>query len=214
MTIGATMFLNRFATGFELPTASHVLERLASEGLDMSTATVAGPIAEAVASGELPGRVWLYSNYHCNLACSYCLTESSPRSPRRQLDASTMVEVARQAADLGFTALGVTGGEPFLLPWLPGDHRRDVRNPADRRADQRHPVRRRPHRARRRAGPPWHRRADLARLPPPRRQRHGPWPRQLRQGRRRRPPPRRPRCAGAHRHDDGGTARRPPPRPA
>jgi MoaA/NifB/PqqE/SkfB family radical SAM enzyme len=85
----------------------------------MSVMTVAGPIAEAVATGELPGRVWLYSNYHCNLACSYCLTESSPHSPRRILDADTMVEVARQAAELGFTALGVTGGEPFLLPWLP-----------------------------------------------------------------------------------------------
>jgi MoaA/NifB/PqqE/SkfB family radical SAM enzyme len=85
----------------------------------VSVITAAGPIADAVESGELPGRVWLYSNYHCNLACSYCLTESSPRSPRRILDAATMVEVARQAADLGFTALGVTGGEPFLLPWLP-----------------------------------------------------------------------------------------------
>ena len=78
-----------------------------------------GPIAEAIASGELPGRVWLYSNYHCNLACSYCLTESSPRSERRQLTAETMIEVARQAAELGFTGLGITGGEPFLLPWLP-----------------------------------------------------------------------------------------------
>jgi len=88
----------------------------------VSTATappVVGPIAEAVASGELPGRVWLYSNYHCNLACSYCLTESSPRSVRRQLSAEVMLAVAREAAALGFTALGVTGGEPMLLPWLP-----------------------------------------------------------------------------------------------
>lgn len=85
-----------------------------------ATATCdSGPIADAVRSGELPGRVWLYSNYHCNLACSYCLTESSPRSPRRQLTPELMLEVARQAAALGFTALGVTGGEPFLLPWLP-----------------------------------------------------------------------------------------------
>lgn len=76
-------------------------------------------VAEAIAGGVMPGRLWLYSNYHCNLACSYCLTESSPRSPRRQLDASTMEAVASQAAALGFTALGITGGEPFLLPWLP-----------------------------------------------------------------------------------------------
>ncbi len=83
------------------------------------SAVAAGPISDAVASGELPGRVWLYSNYHCNLSCSYCLTESAPRSPRRQLDATLMVTVAEQARQLGFTALGVTGGEPFLLPWLP-----------------------------------------------------------------------------------------------
>ena len=77
------------------------------------------PIAEAVQAGLLPGRVWLYSNYHCNLACSYCLTESSPRSERRILSGEQMVAVAEQAKELGFTALGVTGGEPFLLPWLP-----------------------------------------------------------------------------------------------
>lgn len=76
-------------------------------------------VADAVRSGELPGRVWLYSNYNCNLACSYCLTESSPRSERRQLSAEQMIAVAEQAKNLGFTALGITGGEPFLIPWLP-----------------------------------------------------------------------------------------------
>ena len=33
VTVGATMFLNRFATGFQLPTAPHVLQRLADEGM-------------------------------------------------------------------------------------------------------------------------------------------------------------------------------------
>lgn len=84
-----------------------------------STATAEGPIADAVRDGILPGRVWLYSNYHCNLACSYCLTESSPRSERRELTADQMIAVAKQSKELGFTALGITGGEPFLLPWLP-----------------------------------------------------------------------------------------------
>jgi MoaA/NifB/PqqE/SkfB family radical SAM enzyme len=76
-------------------------------------------IADAVAAGVLPGRVWLYSNYHCNLACAYCLTESGPGSERRRLTADTMVDVARQAAELGFTDLGVTGGEPFLAADMP-----------------------------------------------------------------------------------------------
>ncbi len=85
----------------------------------MTDLVTESPIARAIAEGTLPGRVWLYTNYHCNLACSYCLTESSPRSERRQLEPSTMLAVAEQAKELGFTALGVTGGEPFLLPWLP-----------------------------------------------------------------------------------------------
>lgn len=76
-------------------------------------------VAEAVADGVLPGRVWLYSNYHCNLVCTYCLTESGPAVQRRELSADRMLETARQAAELGFTALGVTGGEPFLLPDMP-----------------------------------------------------------------------------------------------
>ena len=84
-----------------------------------TSSTIEGPIAAAVRNGTLPGRVWLYSNYHCNLACSYCLTESSPRSDRRELTAEQMIAVAEQAKELGFTALGITGGEPFLLPWLP-----------------------------------------------------------------------------------------------
>jgi MoaA/NifB/PqqE/SkfB family radical SAM enzyme len=76
-------------------------------------------VGDAVAAGVLPGRVWLYANYHCNLACAYCLTESSPGAPRRELAAGRMVAAAREAAGLGFTHLGVTGGEPFMLPWLP-----------------------------------------------------------------------------------------------
>jgi AhpD family alkylhydroperoxidase len=33
VTIGATMFLNRFATGFQLPTSADLITRLAAEGL-------------------------------------------------------------------------------------------------------------------------------------------------------------------------------------
>jgi MoaA/NifB/PqqE/SkfB family radical SAM enzyme len=76
-------------------------------------------VAEAVQEGVLPGRVWFYANYHCNLACSYCLTESDPRAERRELGSQRMLALAHEAAELGFTALGVTGGEPFLLPYLP-----------------------------------------------------------------------------------------------
>src|SRR5262245_48194001 len=61
----------------------------------------------------------MYADYHCNLACTYCLTESAPKVPRRELQHARMVEIAHEAADRGFTDLGVTGGEPLLLMWLP-----------------------------------------------------------------------------------------------
>jgi MoaA/NifB/PqqE/SkfB family radical SAM enzyme len=78
-----------------------------------------GPIADAIADGTLPGRVWIYSTYRCNLACTYCLTESSPSALSRALSGERMIEIAREARDLGFTDIGITGGEPFLLPDLP-----------------------------------------------------------------------------------------------
>ena len=69
-------------------------------------------------AGRLSSRLWLYSNYHCNLACTYCLTESSPTAPPRLLSTDRMVALARQGKDLGFQSIGVTGGEPFLRPDL------------------------------------------------------------------------------------------------
>ena len=63
-------------------------------------------------------RLWFYSNYHCNLTCTYCLTESSPLVPKRVFQSNEMVSIAKQAAELGFESIGITGGEPFMLPNL------------------------------------------------------------------------------------------------
>ncbi|MEO8690627.1 MAG: radical SAM protein [Solirubrobacteraceae bacterium] len=76
-------------------------------------------VAEAIDDGRIGGRLWLYANYHCNLRCSYCLTESAPGVARRVLAPETMLRRAREARELGFSGLGVTGGEPFLLDWMP-----------------------------------------------------------------------------------------------
>ena len=76
-------------------------------------------VAAAIQDGTLPGRLWLYANYHCNLTCAYCLTESGPKVARRELGRERTLALAQEAAELGFTALGLTGGEPFLLPYLP-----------------------------------------------------------------------------------------------
>lgn len=67
----------------------------------------------------MPGRVWFYANYHCNLECAYCLTESAPSSPGRQLKHEEVVSLAQQAKDLGFTEIGITGGEPFMSRSFP-----------------------------------------------------------------------------------------------
>jgi uncharacterized Fe-S cluster-containing radical SAM superfamily protein len=77
-------------------------------------------VAEAVESGLLGERVWFYANYHCNLECSYCLTESGPNVARRMVDPSWMLERAHEAKELGFRQLGVTGGEPFMVASMPG----------------------------------------------------------------------------------------------
>ncbi len=76
-------------------------------------------LAEAIAAEKIGGRVWFYSNYHCNLQCSYCLTESAPLVKRRELGREAILERAREASALGFTGYGVTGGEPFILDYMP-----------------------------------------------------------------------------------------------
>jgi MoaA/NifB/PqqE/SkfB family radical SAM enzyme len=76
-------------------------------------------LGAAIEAGRVADRVWLYSNYHCNLSCVYCLTESSPRAARRLLPPDDMIAAADEAVVLRYRALGVTGGEPFLTPGMP-----------------------------------------------------------------------------------------------
>lgn len=80
---------------------------------------LAGIVEVMVDDGRLGPRLWLYSNYHCNLTCSYCLTESGPAVERRQLGADAMRSAVAEGAALGFRGVGITGGEPFLRPDLP-----------------------------------------------------------------------------------------------
>jgi len=63
----------------------------------------------------LPSKLWIYTNYDCNLRCSYCVAGSSPRTPRRALGFATVQRIIDEAVDLGFQNLYFTGGEPFLL---------------------------------------------------------------------------------------------------
>ena len=82
--------------------------------------TLRDQVDGAIADGQIGERLWLYATYHCNLTCTYCLTESSPRiANRRTMTGDAMLEAAREAQALGLTCLGVTGGEVFMLPWFP-----------------------------------------------------------------------------------------------
>jgi len=60
-------------------------------------------------------RLWLYTNFDCNLHCDYCCVRSSPTAPRRELGLARVQRIAREAAGLGVKEIFVTGGEPFLL---------------------------------------------------------------------------------------------------
>jgi pyruvate-formate lyase-activating enzyme len=60
-------------------------------------------------------RLWLYTNFDCNLHCDYCCVNSSPTAPRRELGLARVRRIALEAAELGVKEIFVTGGEPFLL---------------------------------------------------------------------------------------------------
>jgi hypothetical protein len=76
--------------------------------------------AEA-ALAELPpdrrpgARLWLYTNFDCNLACDYCCARSSPQAARRALGLDRIRRLMTDAPDAGVTEVYLTGGEPFLL---------------------------------------------------------------------------------------------------
>ncbi|PZS34789.1 MAG: radical SAM protein, partial [Pseudonocardiales bacterium] len=65
---------------------------------------------------RLPGaRLWLYTNFHCNLACDYCCVSSGPTVPRRELGAERIVRLVAQGVQWGVGEIYLTGGEPMLL---------------------------------------------------------------------------------------------------
>ncbi len=76
---------------------------------------MADPIA-ALPEDRRPGyRLWLYTNFHCNLACDYCCVSSSPRAVPRVVSTHDTTELVRQAVSAGVQELFITGGEPFML---------------------------------------------------------------------------------------------------
>ena len=63
-------------------------------------------------------RLWVYTNFDCNLACVYCCAESSPRATARRLEPDVARDIFAEFRSLGGRELFLTGGEPFMHPQL------------------------------------------------------------------------------------------------
>ncbi len=74
------------------------------------------PVVPLFGSAVFPPRLWIYSNFHCNLACSYCAVASTPTARRRSIGVTRFRSLVDEAVAEGFEELYVTGGEPFVEP--------------------------------------------------------------------------------------------------
>ncbi|HEU5006843.1 MAG TPA: radical SAM protein [Jatrophihabitantaceae bacterium] len=82
------------------------------------------PVIPLFASPYFPPRLWIYTNFHCNLACDYCAVASSPKADPRTMPLPRFRNLVDEAVTEDFTELYLTGGEPVLHPDLPAmlDH--------------------------------------------------------------------------------------------
>jgi MoaA/NifB/PqqE/SkfB family radical SAM enzyme len=64
---------------------------------------------------ELLAKLWIYTNYNCNLRCSYCVANSTPLTPVQAIGLKTVEQLVDEAVLLGFQEIFFTGGEPFIL---------------------------------------------------------------------------------------------------
>jgi len=74
------------------------------------------PVVPLFGSSLFPPRLWVYTNFHCNLRCTYCSVASSPVARRRSMSPERFRALVDEAVVEGFTEIYVTGGEPFLEP--------------------------------------------------------------------------------------------------
>ncbi len=93
--------------------------------------TPAGPWWFAVRKGSAPAsvfsqgartpvgsRLWVYTNFDCNLACTYCCAESRPKATARRIEPGVAASVFAEFVAMGGREIFFTGGEPFLHPEL------------------------------------------------------------------------------------------------
>src|SRR5579859_3117204 len=83
--------------------------------MQMVSAAALEQVTQACGATRPAWKLWIYSNYDCNLKCTYCVAKSGPNVPRRALPAETMRRLVDEAVTLEFERVFFTGGEPFLL---------------------------------------------------------------------------------------------------
>ncbi len=83
-----------------------------------STPTVPRSQFTQGSAAPLGSRLWLYTNFHCNLACAYCCAGSSPKASPKMMSVGLATAATREFVAQGGQELLVTGGEPFLHPDL------------------------------------------------------------------------------------------------
>ncbi len=66
----------------------------------------------------MPRRLWLYTNFDCNLSCDYCCVVAGPKADPRRLPAQRIRALVLEAEVAGLSQVFLTGGEPTLRPDL------------------------------------------------------------------------------------------------
>ncbi len=81
-----------------------------------AVATEERPVVSLFGTALFPARLWIYTNFHCNLACDYCVVASSPGARARELPGERFRALVDEARREGFAEIYITGGEPFVHP--------------------------------------------------------------------------------------------------
>jgi hypothetical protein len=86
-----------------------------ADSVEIYRGRISDPVL-ALPEDRRPGyRLWIYTNFHCNLACDYCCVESSPRAKARTISVEQFDNIIDNALSVGVREICLTGGEPFMV---------------------------------------------------------------------------------------------------
>ena len=85
------------------------------DSVEVFRGRIEDPIASLPVERRPGYRLWVYSNFHCNLACDYCCVSSSPTAAPRIVGVEDFAALVAEAQEAGVRELYVTGGEPFMV---------------------------------------------------------------------------------------------------